>query len=57
MSVRQKRIDKALTDLGYHVPNTSAFEWGNGTVLLMSKAQIRKTLAFVKREGQKPALG
>jgi transposase InsO family protein len=53
----KKRIDQALTELGYHVPNTSAIERRNGTARLMSKAQVRKTLAFAKREDQKTALG
>lgn len=53
----KKRIDQALTDLGYHVPNTSAIERRNGTARLMSKTQVRKTLAFAKREDQKTALG
>ncbi len=52
-----KRIDQALSDLGYKVPNTSAIERRNGTARLMSKAQVRKTLAFAKREDQKTALG
>ena len=53
----KKRIDQALADLGYQVPNTSAIERRNGTARLMSKAQVRKTLAFAKREDQKTALG
>jgi hypothetical protein len=53
----QKRIAQALNELGYHVPNTSAIGRRNGTARLMSKAQIRKTLAFAKREDQKTALG
>lgn len=53
----QKRIEQALIQLGYQVPNTSAIERRNGTARLMSKAQVRKTLAFAKREDQKTALG
>lgn len=53
----QKRIDQALNQLGYHVPNTSAIERRNGTARLMSKAQVRRSLAFAKREDQKTALG
>ena len=53
----KKRIAQALNELGYHVPNTSAIERRNGTARSMSKAQIRKTLAFAKREDQKTALG
>ena len=39
------------------MPNTSAIERRNGTARLMSKAQVRKTLAFAKRHDQKTALG
>lgn len=53
----QKRIRRALAQLGYRVPNTSAIERRNGTARLMSKAQVRKSLAFAKREDQKTALG
>lgn len=53
----QKRIEKALNHLGYHVPNTSAIERRNGTARLMSKAQVRKSLAFSKHKEQKTALG
>jgi IS1 family transposase/transposase-like protein len=53
----KKRIDQALVELGYQVPNTSAIERRNGTARLMSKAQVRKSLAFAKREDQKTALG
>lgn len=53
----QKRIDQALIQLGYQVPNTSAIERRNGTARLMSKAQVRRSLAFAKREDQKTALG
>jgi len=53
----KKRIAQALLALGYQVPNTSAIERRNGTARAMSKAQVRKTLAFAKREEQKTALG
>jgi IS1 family transposase/transposase-like protein len=53
----RKRINRALAQLGYRVPNTSAIERRNGTARLMSVAQVRKTLAFAKREDQKTALG
>jgi hypothetical protein len=53
----QKRIEKALIQLGYQVPNTSAIERRNGTARLMSKAQVRRSLTFAKREDQKTALG
>lgn len=53
----QKRIALALDRLGYCVPNTSAIERRNGTARLMSSAQVRKTLAFAKKESTKEALG
>jgi len=53
----KKRIEQALNQLGYNVPNTSAIERRNGTHRLMSKAQVRKTLAFAKRQEEKTALG
>ena len=53
----RKRIEQALNELGYNVPNTSAIERRNGTHRLMSKAQVRKTLAFAKRQEEKTALG
>jgi IS1 family transposase/transposase-like protein len=53
----KKRIVRALSDLGYNMPNTSAIERRNGTARLMSKAQVRKSLAFAKRDDQKTALG
>jgi IS1 family transposase/transposase-like protein len=53
----KKRIDQALDELGYNIANTSAIERRNGTARSMSKAQVRKTLAFAKREEEKTALG
>lgn len=53
----KKRIRQALVQLGYHVPNTSAIERRNGTARLMSIAQVRKSLAFAKREDRKINLG
>ena len=52
-----KRINQALTALGYNTPNTSAIERRNGTARLMSIAQVRKTLAFSGRTDTKEALG
>ncbi len=53
----QKCIDQALLELGYNVPNTSAIERRNGTARSMNKAQVRRTLAFAKRQEEKTALG
>lgn len=50
-------IQQALAELGYQVSNTSAVERRNGTARLMSKAQVRKALAFAKREDEKLHLG
>ena len=49
----QKRIDQALTELGFNVPNTSIIERYNGTARLMDGTQVRKTLAFAKHEDDK----
>jgi IS1 family transposase/transposase-like protein len=53
----KKRIEQALQQLGYHVPNTSAIERRNGTARLMSAAQVRKTLAFAGKDSTKAAMG
>lgn len=53
----QKRINLALHRLGYHVPNTSAIERRNGTARLMSASQVRKTLAFARKDSTKAAMG
>ena len=53
----RKRIRIALEELGYQVPNTSAIERRNATARMMSKAQVRKTLAFSKRSDEKLRLG
>ena len=52
-----KRIEQALDDLGYSLPNTSTVERRNGTARLMSAAQVRKALSFSKRRDTKEALG
>lgn len=53
----KKRIDQALTQQGYTVPNTSAIERRNGTARLMSAAQHRRSLTYAKRIENKAALG
>ncbi len=53
----QRRIRRALSDLGYQVPNTSAIERRNATARSMNKAQGRKTLAFARRPDEKLRLG
>ena len=53
----KKRIDLALDRLNFNVPNTSGIERRNGTSRLMSAPQVRKTLAFARREESKRASG
>lgn len=53
----QRRIDHALDKLGYAVPNTSAIERRNATARSMSPAQVRKSLAFAKRDDRKELSG
>lgn len=52
-----KRVNQALAQLGYRVPNTSAIERRNGTARRMSAYQVRKSLAFARRADTKIALG
>ena len=52
-----KRIQEAIQEIGCNMPNTSYIERRNGTARLMNKAQVRKTLAFAKREEEKLRLG
>jgi IS1 family transposase/transposase-like protein len=53
----QKRVDQALEQLGYSVPNTSAIERRNGTARRMNAHQVRRSLAFSRRPDTKVALG
>lgn len=53
----RRRIQQALDEMGYKVPNTSAIERRNGTARLMSAAQRRRTLTFSKRADSKLNLG
>jgi IS1 family transposase/transposase-like protein len=53
----QKRIQRALDELGYRVPNTSAIERRNATARSMSKTLARRSLAFAKRADEKLRLG
>lgn len=53
----KRRVAQALAVLRYTKPNTSAIERRNGTARRMSAAQVRKTLAFARREDTKSALG
>ena len=53
----KKRIDQALNQLGFNVPNTSIIERRNGTARRMNASQVRKTLAFSRNPTSKEALG
>jgi IS1 family transposase/transposase-like protein len=53
----RRRVAQALAVLRYLKANTSAIERRNGTARRMSAAQVRKTLAFARREDTKSALG
>jgi IS1 family transposase len=53
----RKRIDAALKELGWRVPNTSTIERRNGTARLMIAANGRRTLAFAGRHETKMHLG
>jgi IS1 family transposase len=48
---------RVLEQLGYTTPNTSAIERRNGTARRMNAQQVRRSLAFSRREDTKPALG
>ncbi len=48
---------RVLEQLGYSTPNTSAIERRNGTARRMNAHQVRRSLAFARRDDTKPALG
>ncbi len=50
-------VQSILEQLGYTTPNTSAIERRNGTARRMNAHQVRRSLAFSRREDTKPALG
>jgi len=53
----QRCVQQVLDHLGYTTPNTSAIERRNGTARRMSAHQVRKSLAFARRDDTKIALG
>ena len=53
----RKRIDSALQEAGFEVPNTAIIERRNGTARLMNATQARKSLAFAKRDDEKRQRG
>lgn len=50
-------VQRVLAQLDYTTPNTSAIERRNGTARRMNAHQVRRSLAFSRREDTKPALG
>jgi hypothetical protein len=53
----QRCVQQVLAQLGYTTPNTSAIERRNGTARRMSAHQVRRSLAFARRDDTKVALG
>lgn len=53
----QRCVQQVLDQLGYTTPNTSAIERRNGTARRMSAHQVRRSLAFARRNDTKVALG
>jgi IS1 family transposase/transposase-like protein len=50
-------VQRVLEYLGYTTPNTSAIERRNGTARRMNAHQVRRSLAFSRRDDTKVALG
>jgi IS1 family transposase len=50
-------VQRVLEPLGYTTPNTSAIERCNGTARRMNAHQVRRSLAFSRRDDTKVALG
>jgi IS1 family transposase len=50
-------VQRVLEQLGYTIPNTSAIERRNGTARRMNAHQVRRSLAFSRRDDTKVALG
>jgi IS1 family transposase len=53
----QRWVQRVLEQLGYTTPNTSAIERRNGTARRMNAHQVRRSLAFSRRDDTKIALG
>jgi hypothetical protein len=53
----QRCVQQAIDHLGYTMPNTSAIERRNGTARRMNAHQVRKSLAFARRDDTKIDLG
>jgi IS1 family transposase/transposase-like protein len=50
-------VQRVIEQLGYTTPNTSAIERRNGTARRMNAHQVRRSLAFSRRDDTKLALG
>jgi IS1 family transposase len=50
-------VQRVMAQLGYTTPNTSAIERRNGTARRMNAHQVRRSLAFSRRDDTKVALG
>jgi IS1 family transposase/transposase-like protein len=50
-------VQRVLDEMGYNTPNTSAIERRNGTARRMNAHQVRRSLAFSRRDDTKIALG
>jgi IS1 family transposase len=50
-------VQRVLEQLGYTIPNTSSIERRNGTARRMNAHQVRRSLAFSRRQDTKIALG
>jgi hypothetical protein len=53
----QRCVQRVMEQLGYSTPNTSAIERRNGTARRMNAHQVRRSLAFSRRDDTKIALG
>jgi IS1 family transposase len=53
----QRCVQRVVEQLGYTTPNTSAIERRNGTARRMNAHQVRRSLAFSRRDDTKIALG
>jgi IS1 family transposase len=53
----QRCVQRVLERLGYTTPNTAAIERRNGTARRMNAHQVRRSLAFSRRDDTKIALG
>jgi IS1 family transposase len=50
-------VQRVMEHLGYSTPNTSAIERRNGSARRMNAQQVRRSLAFSRRDDTKVALG